>query len=313
MTYKEFIQNIIDTRGQWALEDGYWEGHHIVPTCKGGEGNSRFKHINIIRLYAREHYEAHRLLALENSNDWNLVNAFHCIAHMCADTNKRIITAEEYEEAKMFMSECIKNNYPYTIECIENKKLYKCPSDAGKDLNIKCYNHIAECCRGKRATCNGYHFRYFNCDEFNQKIIKHLKNKGPVRCIETGIVYDYLKDIFDDYNKMCKVLDCCNGKSCTAYGYHWEFVDDNMKCKQKIDRRSFGRQNWPDDSKEHYKLMQRLARANWSDEMKNKEKLRKSKTSKGRKWYTNGNISRFCFPGEEPEGFRPGRLTWKEI
>jgi hypothetical protein len=47
--------------------------------------------------------------------------------------------------------------------------------------------------------------------------------------------------------------------------------------------------------------------------MKNKEKLRKSKTSKGRKWYTNGNISRFCFPGEEPEGFRSGRLTWKEI
>lgn len=31
-TYKEYIQSIIDTRGQWNIpENEYYEGHHIIP------------------------------------------------------------------------------------------------------------------------------------------------------------------------------------------------------------------------------------------------------------------------------------------
>lgn len=77
MTYQEFIQNIINTRGQWNIPDGeYWEGHHIVPRCLGGEGNSNQKHNNIIWLYASEHFIAHKLLALENPENAALVWAW---------------------------------------------------------------------------------------------------------------------------------------------------------------------------------------------------------------------------------------------
>ena len=39
MTYKEFIDNIIETRGQWNISKGeYFEVHHIIPRCLGGDG-----------------------------------------------------------------------------------------------------------------------------------------------------------------------------------------------------------------------------------------------------------------------------------
>ena len=39
--YKEFIENIIATRGQWNIPQGeYFEAHHIVPKCLGGNGNA---------------------------------------------------------------------------------------------------------------------------------------------------------------------------------------------------------------------------------------------------------------------------------
>ena len=84
MTYAEFILNIISTRGQWGIPKGkYFEAHHIVPVCMGGkpsreESNSRtkyLKHPNIIRLYAKEHFIAHKLLAEENTGDLGIQQA----------------------------------------------------------------------------------------------------------------------------------------------------------------------------------------------------------------------------------------------
>ena len=37
MSYTEFIQNILDTRGRFACGDEYHERHHILPKCMGGK------------------------------------------------------------------------------------------------------------------------------------------------------------------------------------------------------------------------------------------------------------------------------------
>lgn len=96
MTYKEFIQNIIDTRGQWNIPEGeYYESHHIIPRCMGGTGRKKTKHENIIWLYPKEHYEAHKLLALENPNSWGLVDAWNRI-HFDKRHDDHEITSEEY-------------------------------------------------------------------------------------------------------------------------------------------------------------------------------------------------------------------------
>lgn len=96
-TYDEYIENILNTRGRFACSDEYHERHHIIPQCIGGND----KEENLIDLYAREHFEAHRLLALENPENDKLVYAWWAMSHLKDENQKRVeISAEEYEEAR---------------------------------------------------------------------------------------------------------------------------------------------------------------------------------------------------------------------
>ena len=101
VTYEEFIQNILDNRGRFACGDEYHERHHIIPKCMGGTNNKD----NLIDLYAREHFEAHRLLALENPENEKLIYAWRMMTVVKDKSQERyIVTAEEYEEAKIAFS-----------------------------------------------------------------------------------------------------------------------------------------------------------------------------------------------------------------
>lgn len=119
MTYNEFINSIIKERGQWNIPDGeYFEGHHIIPRCLGGEGYTRQKHPNIVRLFPKEHFIAHKLLAQENPNNKKIVNAFSCMAFPKGKTQRKsklYLTPEEYEEARIVVSKGFKgkNNPMY--------------------------------------------------------------------------------------------------------------------------------------------------------------------------------------------------------
>lgn len=99
-TYNEFIQNIINTRGQWGIPaDEYFECHHITPRCLGGEPKRynkkrRLPHKNIIFLYPEEHYIAHKLLALENPDNYQIISAWNYM-HQINNKNK-IISEKEY-------------------------------------------------------------------------------------------------------------------------------------------------------------------------------------------------------------------------
>ena len=72
MTYNEYIQDILDTRGKFACGEEYCERHHIIPRCMNGDDSDD----NLIDLYAREHYEAHKLLAEENPNNEKILFAW---------------------------------------------------------------------------------------------------------------------------------------------------------------------------------------------------------------------------------------------
>ena len=111
MTYDKFIQNILNTRGRFACLDGYHERHHIIPKCMNGSNSKD----NLIDLYAREHFIAHKLLAEENPQNYQLKYAYW---NMCQCTgrdgqDKYIPTPEEYEEARIFCHEAMSGeNHP---------------------------------------------------------------------------------------------------------------------------------------------------------------------------------------------------------
>lgn len=105
LTYEEFINNILETRGRFNCGDKYHERHHIVPKCVGGADDKK----NLIDLYAGEHFEAHRLLALENPKNKGLVYAWWCMATANGkhtDETDRL-TPEEYEEIRIMYSKSV--------------------------------------------------------------------------------------------------------------------------------------------------------------------------------------------------------------
>ena len=78
----------------------YFEGHHIIPKCKGGTGNSSRpkNHPNIVLLTAREHFLAHRLLWLIY-RDRQMALAFHKMMSSSKNTN-RVFNSKQYALAR---------------------------------------------------------------------------------------------------------------------------------------------------------------------------------------------------------------------
>lgn len=100
-TYKQFIENILNTRGRFACGNEYCERHHIIPRCMDGSNEED----NLIDLYASEHFIAHKLLAQENPDNAKLVYAWSCMAFTKTKEQKRYeLTPMEYEEAKKALS-----------------------------------------------------------------------------------------------------------------------------------------------------------------------------------------------------------------
>lgn len=114
ITYNEYIQNIINTRGQWNIPNNtYFESHHILPKCLGGTGKVKAKHKNIIWLYPEEHYIAHKLLAIENPTNKALVNAWEMMAYPKGKTKRSYpVSADDYAILRKLGSDCMKINNP---------------------------------------------------------------------------------------------------------------------------------------------------------------------------------------------------------
>ena len=139
-TYQKFIQNILDTRGRFSCGDEYHERHHIVPRCMDGTDDEE----NLIDLFAREHFEAHRLLALENPDNQKLVYAWWMMSTTTKSSKRReSITSAEYEEARKAFSQSISG---------QNNPMYGKPSPRqGTHLSESQKQHLREINTGERS------------------------------------------------------------------------------------------------------------------------------------------------------------------
>lgn len=241
MTYNEFINNILETRGRFACGEEYHERHHIVPKCMGGTNEEE----NLIDLFAREHFEAHRMLALENPDVHGLVYAWWCMCHgvkrKCQDRYE--VSAEEYEEARINISNNIKGkNNPmygvrgelhpsYGIKRYKDKNPFygKHHSEETKEKLREIANNrseetkkkISESRKGTPAHNKGVPMS----DEQKRKLKDSRKNKKTILCIETNILYKSIGDAAKQtgINRKC-ISNCLNGRSKTAGRYHWQFI-----------------------------------------------------------------------------------------
>ena len=178
MTYDKFIQNILNTRGRFACLDGYHERHHIIPKCMNGSNSKD----NLIDLYAREHFIAHKLLAEENPQNYQLKYAYWNM-RQCAGRDgqdKYIPTPEEYEEARIFSHEAMSGeNHPWygkhhTQESREKMSISKKDMYNGENNPFFGKKHSQENIEKTKGTHSG----------------KDNPKSRPVYCIELGIGFD---------------------------------------------------------------------------------------------------------------------------
>ena len=107
MTYHDFIENILSTRGRNGCGDEYHEEHHIVPKCMGGANDKD----NLIDLFADEHFIAHKLLAFENPDNDSLQRAFGTMAHVRRDGRKYNVSEEDYAYIRLQNSQRLKQQW----------------------------------------------------------------------------------------------------------------------------------------------------------------------------------------------------------
>ena len=93
MNYQRIYDSLINkakSQNRVKSKDTYYEAHHIVPVCLGGEGRtSHWKtHPNLVLLTGREHFLAHWLLHLIHPDNTKLTRAFVMMCNVKDDIQR---------------------------------------------------------------------------------------------------------------------------------------------------------------------------------------------------------------------------------
>ena len=105
MDYQRIYDQIIDRakkEGRLYGKDVYYERHHIIPKCVGGEGKTHQwrTHPNIVLLTAREHFICHQLLCQIYPNESKLKFALWAMSNQKTDNRDYKIGNRQYERMK---------------------------------------------------------------------------------------------------------------------------------------------------------------------------------------------------------------------
>lgn len=104
---------------------------------------------------------------------------------------------------------------------LDTNEVFASLTDAAKSCNGR-KSDICTCCNGGQKTAFGYRWAYV--DENNRRT-KTVRTK--IRNIETGQVFANSQEAAEWCNGDNRNINkCCNKKCNTAYGYHWEYVND---------------------------------------------------------------------------------------
>ena len=246
-TYEEFINNILETRGRFACGDEYHERHHILPRCCGGTDDKD----NLIDLFAREHFEAHRLLALENPDVQGLIYAWWMMCHIPGSSKRRNeITSEEYEEARNKNNEALKGkNHPqYGTHRSEETKTKISNAHRGKKLSEEHKRNLSKSHKkenlskdtlekmrkshiGKKPSKETVKKRA-NVIKGRKRDLSYLEeiNRKVIYCVEARRIYNSGVDAYKDTGiSTGNISNSCSSKRETAGGYHWKYLYDQTR------------------------------------------------------------------------------------
>lgn len=138
----------------------YFETHHIVPRCLGGNDDRT----NLVELTAREHFVCHWLLTkihkdIQPRNLYHkLACAFHRMTHMSTKNQKHLVNSRMFQWAMKIRNKSFSENHPMKnpaivakmIETTARNRLNK-PAKIVEQIKITCE---CECGCGETFNCN---------------------------------------------------------------------------------------------------------------------------------------------------------------
>ena len=115
VNYQKIYSSIIDKARKESRSKSkttYYEAHHILPECLGGQGRAeQWKtHPNIVLLTAREHFLCHWLLVRIYPGNQKLAYAFWAMCNLENQKQLRyVVSSRAYEESKQTVAVALKN------------------------------------------------------------------------------------------------------------------------------------------------------------------------------------------------------------
>jgi len=103
MNYQRIHDAIIDRARNRKLQ-GYYEQHHVIPRCLGGNNEKT----NLVKLTAREHFIIHKLLCEIYPNEPKLIYAYWMMSRNISNSKYKReyrVSNREYERVRMLFSE----------------------------------------------------------------------------------------------------------------------------------------------------------------------------------------------------------------
>lgn len=249
-TYEEFINEILEKRGRFNCGNEYHERHHITPKCCGGSDDKN----NLIDLFAREHFIAHKLLALENPDNDKLIYAWHMMAIVKDKNQERYeLSPEEYEEVKIAFSKALSEarsgeKHPqYGTHRSEEQKKKQSEIMRGRYSGEKNYfyglhmcgdqNPMFGKCHTEESKNKNRESNKANWTDDKRKAFGDARKGGNNP--NSRMIYQYSKNgdfirAWDSISEASRILHidgsgisaCARGKYKTAGGYVWKYIID---------------------------------------------------------------------------------------
>ena len=93
---------------------------------------------------------------------------------------------------------------------------------------IQYFNTVEDGYNIKSGGQNNYY-----SEDSKKKMSDSCKTKRKIICVETQKIFDSAMEIERElFYKNTNIIACCKNKNVTAYGYHWQYLEDFLNQKQ---------------------------------------------------------------------------------
>ena len=154
--YNQIIQRAREEQEQriWNKKNGihYYEGHHIIPECMGGEGraddwirvNQSNRHMNIVGLTAKEHFLCHQLLCLIYPDNDKILFAAWAMVNGLGKKERYKPSARVYEDLKIRFGRNRHDALKGVPKTEEHKKNLRKPKSEAHKMNMRGHTRTPE-------------------------------------------------------------------------------------------------------------------------------------------------------------------------